>query len=238
MAGGALLVVTLTHRTGRRLRRKRLGTRGSGHEHESNQHHRYPDHDPPFAGIRPVPPLEKLISYFTRTVGALRPFPRCCATIVCRCVVRPQHRSADALARWPDAGIHLGRQAFSARACQQGRLAQLVERLLYTQKVGGSRPSPPTNLRSLRKLRVAQLSGRGIESRRNRRIGLGIFSDRTISSRKLAKQNARRRGNLLRRRTGGERREIPNFESLLGGDQIASLSSFEARKATFLLALI
>jgi hypothetical protein len=67
---------------------------------------------------------------------------------------------------------------------------------------------------------------------------LGIFSDRTISSRKLAKQNARRRGNLLRRRTGGERREIPNFESLLGGDQIASLSSFEARKATFLLALI
>ena len=29
-----------------------------------------------------------------------------------------------------------------------GRLAQLVERLLYTQDVGGSSPSPPTTLRS------------------------------------------------------------------------------------------
>jgi hypothetical protein len=28
-----------------------------------------------------------------------------------------------------------------------GRLAQLVERLLYTQDVGGSSPSPPTSLR-------------------------------------------------------------------------------------------
>src|SRR5580700_11208586 len=28
-----------------------------------------------------------------------------------------------------------------------GRLAQLVERLLYTQNVGGSSPSPPTSLR-------------------------------------------------------------------------------------------
>ena len=27
---------------------------------------------------------------------------------------------------------------------QRGRLAQLVERLLYTQDVGGSSPSPPT----------------------------------------------------------------------------------------------
>jgi hypothetical protein len=29
----------------------------------------------------------------------------------------------------------------------RGRLAQLVERLLYTQNVGGSNPSPPTSLR-------------------------------------------------------------------------------------------
>jgi hypothetical protein len=28
----------------------------------------------------------------------------------------------------------------------RGRLAQLVERLLYTQNVGGSNPSPPTSL--------------------------------------------------------------------------------------------
>ena len=26
-----------------------------------------------------------------------------------------------------------------------GRLAQLVERLVYTEEVGGSKPSPPTN---------------------------------------------------------------------------------------------
>jgi hypothetical protein len=30
---------------------------------------------------------------------------------------------------------------------RNGRLAQLVERLLYTQDVGGSSPSSPTNLR-------------------------------------------------------------------------------------------
>src|SRR6516164_7237473 len=30
----------------------------------------------------------------------------------------------------------------------QGRLAQWVERLLYTQDVGGSSPSPPTGLRA------------------------------------------------------------------------------------------
>src|SRR5262249_60939056 len=30
----------------------------------------------------------------------------------------------------------------------QGRLAQWVERLLYTQDVGGSSPSPPTSLRA------------------------------------------------------------------------------------------
>jgi hypothetical protein len=30
---------------------------------------------------------------------------------------------------------------------ESGRLAQLVERLLYTQNVGGSSPSPPTSLR-------------------------------------------------------------------------------------------
>src|SRR5215469_17396867 len=45
-----------------------------------------------------------------------------------------------------------------ARAGRDGRLAQLVERLLYTQKVGGSRPSPPTTFR-LSGLRVAQPRG-------------------------------------------------------------------------------
>lgn len=37
----------------------------------------------------------------------------------------------------------VGRQRY---ICAAGRLAQLVERLLYTQNVGGSSPSPPTRL--------------------------------------------------------------------------------------------
>jgi hypothetical protein len=32
---------------------------------------------------------------------------------------------------------------------KNGRLAQLVERLLYTQDVGGSNPSPPTSAISI-----------------------------------------------------------------------------------------
>src|SRR5262245_60415190 len=36
---------------------------------------------------------------------------------------------------------------FAAIWVGAGRLAQLVERLLYTQDVGGSSPSPPTSLR-------------------------------------------------------------------------------------------
>jgi hypothetical protein len=36
---------------------------------------------------------------------------------------------------------------------RRGRLAQLVERLLYTQDVGGSSPSPPTRSASVRPAR-------------------------------------------------------------------------------------
>src|SRR5262249_49059061 len=68
MTGGAFLVAALAHGSGRRLRRKCLGTRGSGHEHESNRQHRYPDPDPPLRASGPSP-LEKLISYFTCTVA-------------------------------------------------------------------------------------------------------------------------------------------------------------------------
>jgi len=52
------------------------------------------------------------------------------------------------------------------------------------------------------------------------------------------KENARRHRNSLRRRAGGERRQTRVCRSAGGGNQIASLSSFEARNATFLLALI
>jgi hypothetical protein len=36
---------------------------------------------------------------------------------------------------------------FHGDKSRRGRLAQLVERLLYTQDVGGSSPSPPTSFR-------------------------------------------------------------------------------------------
>ncbi len=38
----------------------------------------------------------------------------------------------------------LALRRFRAILDETGRLAQLVERLLYTQDVGGSSPSPPT----------------------------------------------------------------------------------------------
>ena len=37
-----------------------------------------------------------------------------------------------------------------ARALSSGRLAQLVEHLVYTENVGGSSPSPPTKLQCAR----------------------------------------------------------------------------------------
>jgi putative endonuclease len=52
-----------------------------------------------------------------------------------------------------DAPLSRSRYALAPRhraaicTCEQGRLAQLVERLLYTQDVGGSSPSSPTSLR-------------------------------------------------------------------------------------------
>ena len=117
MTGGAFLVAALAHGSGRRLRRKCLGTRGSGHEHESNRQHRYPDHDPPLRASGPSPSGKTYLIFYLHC-RALQPFQSCCATIVCRCVVRPQHRSADALAPQLHAGIHLGRRAVSLRACQ------------------------------------------------------------------------------------------------------------------------
>ena len=138
----------------------------------------------PLCGHPARPPLEILISYSTRTVARCGLFqavvPQSFAAVWCgRNIVPPMRLRRGQTRGYISAGKlfrqELVSKSLSARVCQQGRLAQLVERLLYTQKVGGSRPSPPTNLRSLRKLRVAQLSGKGIESRRNRRIGLGFF---------------------------------------------------------------
>jgi hypothetical protein len=46
-------------------------------------------------------------------------------------------------------------QARRRYTSRRGRLAQLVERLLYTQNVGGSSPSPPTSLRKRSLAKVA-----------------------------------------------------------------------------------
>ena len=43
------------------------------------------------------------------------------------------------------------------------RLAQLVERLLYTERVGGSSPSPPTKTSSDRKLQLVRLREEFVE---------------------------------------------------------------------------
>src|SRR4029077_9537410 len=53
----------------------------------------------------------------------------------------PLHRRGGGLAPCGSEAIN------RATMGQFGRLAQLVERLLYTQNVGGSSPSPPTTLR-------------------------------------------------------------------------------------------
>jgi hypothetical protein len=47
------------------------------------------------------------------------------------------------------------------RLKQNGRLAQLVERLLYTQDVGGSIPSPPTSYRSCNQTGLAIYGANG-----------------------------------------------------------------------------
>ena len=133
---------------------------------------------------------------------------------------------AAVLARRLGAGIHLAGWRF-------GRLAQLVERLLYTQNVGGSSPSPPTMLRP-NGLRVAQ-RGEGCRAEALRRGGL---LRRFLANEMPIKENARRHRNSLRQHAGGERRQTGVCRSAEEGNQIASLSSFEARNATFLLALI
>jgi hypothetical protein len=56
MTGGAFLIIPLPHRQsdGRWLRRQLLRVRNSYGEREHQRQNGYPDHDPPFPGIRPI----------------------------------------------------------------------------------------------------------------------------------------------------------------------------------------
>ena len=147
MAGGALFVVALVHCGGRRLRRELLGGRGCCREHESDRQHRFPDHGSPLCGH----PARRHSVNLSHTLSALsrgRPHLSGCAqtfAVVCDRAATTMWRRACALTRCRD------------KSRGEGRLAQLVERLLYTQDVGGSSPSPPTSLRSLRELRLGTL---------------------------------------------------------------------------------
>jgi hypothetical protein len=77
---------------------------------------------------------------------------------------------------------------------------------------------------------------RGAAARRpGAKAGGGAASSQTDCRQK---ENARRHRNSLRQHAGGERRQTRVCRSAEEGNQIASLSSFEARNATFLLALI
>jgi hypothetical protein len=116
-AGGALPCISLA--LSRRHRKGRQCKRG-------HQNHRAKHRFTPRCGKPAARP------YVTDAIGATRrrnnahDFHMLC----CNCA------SQAALAPGCYRGINLG--------C--GRLAQLVERLLYTQNVGGSSPSPPTSL--------------------------------------------------------------------------------------------
>src|SRR6187549_331685 len=71
---------------------------------------------------------------------------------------------------FPSACFRSGRGDMEGR----GRLAQLVERLLYTQDVGGSSPSSPTNLRRAAK----QVARRSLKRQRGgpASVGKPVFS--------------------------------------------------------------
>src|SRR6202044_2086594 len=69
---------------------------------------------------------------------------------------------------------------------QLGRLAQLVERLLYTQNVGGSSPSPPTSLRKRSARRLPRRSPIWAKAGTRRLLRLGKPSSFSAWQRRAA----------------------------------------------------
>jgi hypothetical protein len=108
-----------------------------------------------------------------------------------------------------------------------GRLAQLVERLLYTQDVGGSSPSLPTSLctfgATARQASECEGCSAGAAKQRRRAHGQSLRN----------RLNAKRQAKSLSLQA---RRYFP--EGPAKDRQTDSFNSLEARKATFLLALI
>jgi hypothetical protein len=143
----------------------------------------------------------------------------------------------------------------------KGRLAQLVERLLYTQNVGGSSPSSPTSLRRRsatkavapkffleRRRAFNACSGSASQqhtaqflSRRKRRRVMTLTAFRATLCRSVSPKNSPAASQFCdcngARAVSGARR-IREANPPTARNQTASLSSLEARKATFLLALI
>src|SRR5215831_4226979 len=113
--------------------------------------------------------------------------------------------------------------ALAARGGDKGEgraVSSAVERLLYTQDVGGSNPSPPTGLNYARRPPVeARRAKTGLRRCLVKRQGCG-----------------RRPLKRIRRRLRGPPTDAK--ERSCACRYTDSLSSFAARKATFLLALI
>jgi hypothetical protein len=128
VAGGALLVIALG---GRRLRRECLGICGRCGKNESDRHHRYPDHSPPVAGIRPVATFVNNLT-LCRHCRVAGPFQ----LVLCRglqaCVIGPQQQcgGAPCIARWDEAWWAVKVSNLRPSACKADALpTELTARL-------------------------------------------------------------------------------------------------------------
>jgi hypothetical protein len=101
---------------------------------------------PPFAGIRPVATITNL-SHTLPALSCGPASPLGCAQKFASLCDRAATTMWQRACAFPQCG-DTSRRPVTDETCSGGRLAQLVERLLYTQDVGGSSPSPPTSLRS------------------------------------------------------------------------------------------
>jgi hypothetical protein len=129
---------------------------------------------PPFAGIRPVATITNL-SHTLPALSCGPASPLGCAQKFASLCDRAATTMWQRACAFPQCG-DTSRRPVTDETCSGGRLAQLVERLLYTQDVGGSSPSPPTSLRSF--LRGASSA----ETVSSKRVGTGFSAVRSHGS--------------------------------------------------------